>query len=105
MSKILVTGGGGFIGGYLVKNLLEKKHDVVIVDDLQNKKGGLGYIHPEAEFIKYDITGPFLYQILDNHKFDGGYHLTAQTCGEDSYNNPGGYKNKCIWYLACSKLL
>ena len=32
MSKILVAGAGGFIGGYLVKSLLEDGHEVVCAD-------------------------------------------------------------------------
>ena len=28
--KILVAGAGGFIGGHLVKNLLDEGHDVVL---------------------------------------------------------------------------
>lgn len=32
MSKILVAGGGGFIGGHLVKTLLERGHEVVSAD-------------------------------------------------------------------------
>lgn len=39
MGKILVTGGVGFIGGYLTKSLLDSGEDVVIVDNLQSKKG------------------------------------------------------------------
>ena len=30
--KILVAGAGGFIGGHLVKNLLEEGHDLVCAD-------------------------------------------------------------------------
>ncbi len=32
MSKVLVAGGGGFIGGHLVKNLLDLGHSVIVVD-------------------------------------------------------------------------
>lgn len=48
----------------------------------------MGYIHPGAIFINEDITNPDLYLTLDDYEFDGIYHLAAQTCGEDSYENP-----------------
>ena len=33
MSKILVTGGAGYIGSIVVQALLESDHEVVVVDD------------------------------------------------------------------------
>ena len=36
--KILVTGGSGFIGSYLCKNLLEQGHEVVSLDDFSTGK-------------------------------------------------------------------
>src|ERR1700682_1131285 len=33
MSKVLVTGSGGFIGGYVVKELLDRGHTVVGIDN------------------------------------------------------------------------
>ncbi len=38
MSKIIVTGGLGYIGSHTVVNLLEDGFDVVIVDDLSNSQ-------------------------------------------------------------------
>ena len=35
--KILVAGAGGFIGGHLVKNLLEEGHDLVCADLKTNR--------------------------------------------------------------------
>ncbi len=33
MSKVLVTGSAGFIGGYVVKELLDRGHSVVGIDN------------------------------------------------------------------------
>jgi len=38
MSKILVTGGSGFIGGELVNSLVKKGHEVISFDILHNNK-------------------------------------------------------------------
>ena len=34
--KVLVTGGAGYIGSFIVKKLIEKNHDVVVFDSLEN---------------------------------------------------------------------
>jgi dTDP-glucose 4,6-dehydratase len=38
MSKVLVTGGAGFIGSNLVRRLLQEKHSVVVLDNLSSGK-------------------------------------------------------------------
>ena len=38
MNKILITGGAGFIGTALVNLALEKKFQVICVDNLKNSK-------------------------------------------------------------------
>jgi len=60
MSKILVTGGAGFIGSNLCESLLSDKHDVVCLDNLST--GHIENIEPLLEkypnhfqFIKGDI--------------------------------------------------
>ena len=89
MKTILVTGGAGFLGSYLVDRLINEGNKVIVVD-LLYKKGGLAYINPKYIFIKADITDAFTYQILDNYNIDCVYHLAAQTSGEDAYTNPSG---------------
>lgn len=82
MSAILVTGGRGFIGTNLTKELRARGHDVWTCDILQGE---------DPQHIKAD-TG--VYQQLDSifrkHKFDFVYHLAAEYGrwnGEDHYEN------------------
>ncbi|HYD47466.1 MAG TPA: UDP-glucuronic acid decarboxylase family protein [Terriglobales bacterium] len=59
MSRILITGGAGFVGSHLSDRLLEDGHQVVTLDNLftghaRNISHLLG--HPRFQFVKYDIT-------------------------------------------------
>jgi len=57
MTRVLVTGGAGYVGSVLVGQLLERGYKVKVIDNL--RKGGLGLIsyfaNPNLEFIKGDI--------------------------------------------------
>jgi UDP-glucuronate decarboxylase len=66
MSRILVTGGAGFIGSHLCKRLLEEKNEVVCMDNLFT--GNKANIHelfanPNFEFIRHDITIPLYVEV------------------------------------------
>lgn len=58
--NILVTGGAGFIGSYLVDALIEKGYKVRVLDNLYRQIHPTGqlpqYFNPKAEFIKGDVT-------------------------------------------------
>ncbi|MGH9267187.1 MAG: NAD-dependent epimerase/dehydratase family protein, partial [Acidimicrobiales bacterium] len=56
MSKVLVTGSAGFIGGYLVEELLGRGHEVVGLDNL-SKYGPVAHSyddHPGYRFVEGD---------------------------------------------------
>lgn len=48
--RILVTGGTGFTGGHLVRRLLSKGHEVIVLD---NKKG---IVYDELEALGAKIS-------------------------------------------------
>ena len=83
MKKILVTGGAGFIGTNLIKELKTKDYDVVSIDNYstgskENHLKGVNYID-------IDIEDILKIKIKD---FDMCYHLAAQSRVQPSFNDP-----------------
>lgn len=56
MSKVLVTGGAGFIGGHVSKILLDDGHEVVILDNLS--KGHKETVDKRAKLVVGDMADP-----------------------------------------------
>lgn len=76
-NQILVTGGAGFIGSEVVRQLLEKGYHVRVADDLSKK---IAYIPQGAEFIKVDLTKKkATLRVMDN--IDFCIHLAAKIGG------------------------
>lgn len=85
--KYLVTGGAGFIGTNLVKMLLEKGHEVTIVD---NYAGGYKEerIQPQARYVDLDIRNLEALNVICAEGFDGIFHLAALPRVTFSVENP-----------------
>lgn len=84
--KILVTGGAGFIGSNIVDALIEKGHDVVVVDNLY--MGRLKNLNPAAKFYLLNLQAPEIAKMFELEKFDVVYHEAAQMDVRRSVENP-----------------
>ncbi|MFC2135024.1 NAD-dependent epimerase/dehydratase family protein [Bacteroidota bacterium] len=75
--KILVTGGLGFVGHNLVKELLKYKCKIILVDDCSNGKESILKEHrDEIEFYKFSVTETEkLYPFLDSVNYV--FHLAC----------------------------
>jgi len=87
--KILVTGGAGFIGKYLVRSLLEKDYSVTIFDNVSNstKDSISSLVDIGAKVIEGDITKPLDIQNAVKDQ-DVIIHLAAKISVSESIKNP-----------------
>ena len=97
MSKILVTGGLGFIGSHTVVELQNEGFDVVIVDDLSNTTLSVldsitEITGKKPEFHKLDVRKKEdLKTLFDSHKIDGIIHFAAFKAVGESMEKPLEY--------------
>lgn len=88
--NILVTGGAGFIGRWVVKRLLDDGHRVVALDNLSN--GQIENIEEFNErnfkFIKGDIKNESDLDEVFKEKYNIIYHLGASINVQDSIDDP-----------------
>ncbi|MBD3238805.1 MAG: NAD-dependent epimerase/dehydratase family protein [Candidatus Moranbacteria bacterium] len=99
--KILVTGGAGFIGSHLIKKLIQQRHEVVAIDNLNAyysptlKKDRLNrFLDPKKfSFIKLDICDQAAVdKLFSQQEFQVIIHLAAMPGVRYSMNNPKIYE-------------
>lgn len=89
--KVLVTGGAGFIGRWVVRRLLNDGHTISVLDDLSN--GSLANLdefskNPALTVKVGDIKNRKTLSALFTTPFDLVIHLAANIIVQDSIDNP-----------------
>lgn len=77
--KIMITGGGGYIGSVLTKYFLSKNHKVIVIDSM--KRGPEGIIpfktNPNYTFLNFDFMNPLFPLSLKIYRPEIVIHLAA----------------------------
>lgn len=86
--KILVTGGAGYIGSFVSRQLQDEGHDVVILDDLS-------YGHREAVTAPIEEVNlgdlPSIDDVFERHQPQAVMHIAAFIEVNESAENPAKY--------------
>ncbi len=100
MSRILVTGGAGFIGSHLIDVLLSKGNSVVAADNMslgrrENLKSA--FTNDSFELVEMDVTDQkALQKLFAEKKFDMVFHLAANSDIARSHADPSTDLNNTL---------
>ena len=88
--KILVTGGAGYIGSIMTRQLLDKGFEVVVIDNLSG--GYQQAVDKKAEFGLVDLNDKkAIEKVFKEHKFEAVIHFAGVISMGESMENPSKY--------------
>ena len=87
--KLLVTGGAGYIGSIVGRQLLAAGHEVVVLDNLE--RGHRAAVAPEMRLVVADLLDADAVAELLAEGFDGVMHFAALALVGESVSNPERY--------------
>jgi len=102
MSRVLVTGGLGFIGSHLVEALLQEGHDLTVMDNLCSESSSRDYQREGVTYWIDDVRNinTYRYQQDATQGFDVIYHLAALARIQPSFKDPLKYISIDAWGTA-----
>ncbi len=88
LSKILVTGGAGYIGSITTGQLIKAGYEVIVFDNLY--QGHANAVHPKAKFVQGDLADKAAVAKLfdENPGIDGIMHFASYTLVGESMEQP-----------------
>jgi len=90
--RVLVTGGAGFLGSYLVPRLLDRGYDVIVFD-LAADPPALRPVMGRIGYVRGDLGSPSdLYRVMMTHRPEGVFHLGAVLAGPCEENPIRGFQ-------------
>jgi UDP-glucose 4-epimerase len=99
MSKILVTGGAGYIGSFMVRELASKGFDVTILDNLScgHREAVKDFRLEEIDLVSQKDK---LDSLMSSEKFDGVVHMASFIQMGESFVNPEKYyQNNVLGFM------
>lgn len=86
--KLLVTGGAGYVGSVCAAVLVEKGHDVTIIDNFST--GNREAIPEKARLVEGDVAD-VAREVLSEGGFEGVLHFAARSLVGESVETPADY--------------
>ncbi|MGD8586881.1 MAG: UDP-glucose 4-epimerase GalE [Chloroflexota bacterium] len=88
--RVLVTGGAGYIGSVVVRELVSRGEDVLVLDNLS--QGHRSAIPPGVRFYEVDLADkPAVEEIMASGKPDAIVHFASNTLVGESMTHPFKY--------------
>lgn len=88
-SRVMVTGGGGFIGSHLVEQLVEAGCRVTVIDDfVSGSKNNLQGVLSQVEIIESNLGDLLESKRIELSDYDLIFHLSANAYIPPSVENP-----------------
>ncbi len=87
--KLLVTGGAGYIGSIVTRQLIGAGHEVVVLDNLE--RGHRAAVAPEARLVVVDLVDAAAVSAAVGDGFDAVLHFAALALVGESVSHPERY--------------